>query len=66
MSPAQILKETMDSYSEYLEMMDDKEKFIYISHVLTQKLASEIAMKEHYKSCWNASMKPSSYKGINS
>lgn len=66
MTSAQILNEINEKYSEHLEMMSIEEKFIIMKNVLAQKVAEEMAWKEHYKSCWNQAMKPSVYKGINS
>ena len=63
---SQILKEINETFSENFEKMSEKERLIVIKNVLSQKLAFEIAEKEYYKSCWNAAMKSSIYKGINS
>lgn len=56
MTPIQILKDVLDQYSEYLEMMEADEKFILISNALAQKLSMEIAEKDHYKTCFEASL----------
>lgn len=66
MSTQEILKEIWDQVGESIEMMSKEEANIIINNALLQKLAYEIAMKEYYKSCWNAALAPSLYKGINS
>lgn len=66
MTAQEILNDIYKDYSEYLEMMNIEEKFIIITSALANKLAMEIALKDHYKTCWNDAMKPSIYKGINS
>ncbi len=57
MIPTQILKEINETYAEYLEMMSVEEKFIIITNNLTQKLAFEMAEKDHYKTCFYESIK---------
>lgn len=64
MTPKEILNDMYTDYSEYLEMMNDKEKFIIIQQALAQKLAFEIAEKEYYKKCFEATF--SLNKRINS
>lgn len=49
MTPTQILHDINEEYLEYLEMMSVEEQFILIRNALAQKLAFEIAEKEHYK-----------------
>lgn len=65
MKQSNILEEINETYAEYLEMMSTEEKFALITNVLIQKLSQETIWKEHYKACWNASLKQSSYMGIN-
>ena len=66
MKAQEIIQEIYNQFEEHLEMMSVEEKLILIRNTLAQKLAEEMALKEHYKTCWNESMKPSVYKGINS
>lgn len=56
MTPTQILNEINETYSEYLEMMSVEEKFIIIRNTLAQKLAFEMAEKDHYKKCFEKSI----------
>jgi hypothetical protein len=65
MSQANIIEEINETYSEYLEMMSTEEKFVLITNVLLQKLSQETIWKEHYKSCWNASLKQTTCNRIN-
>lgn len=52
-----ILNEINEKFSEHLEMLSKEEKLILITRNLAQKLAFEIAEKEHYKTCFYESMK---------
>ncbi len=56
MTPQQVLQDVYNQYEEHLEMMSTDEKFILITNTLSQKLAFEIAMKDHYKSCFEKSI----------
>ena len=54
MNPQQILFEINEEYLEYLEMMTVEEQFILIRNALAQKLAFEMAQKDHYKQCFES------------
>mgnify|MGYP001608080677 CR=1 FL=1 len=56
MKSQEILNDINETYSEYLEMMSIEEKFIIITQTLAQKLALEMAEKDHYKTCFEASI----------
>jgi hypothetical protein len=66
MKAHEIIQDIYYNFEEQLEMMSGEEKFIFLVNVLSQKLSEEMTWKEHYKTCWYESMKPSTYKGINS